>query len=80
MKQTHFTEPHLQKKCAIIDGTYLGKFIKEVLFIPGKTDFILNFNTIVKRGDELDTHLLVKTLERLNVVHDVEAFIEKYPK
>jgi hypothetical protein len=49
----HFMESKLNKKCAIIDGTFLGGFMKEVLLIPGKTDYILNFNTIPKKGKEL---------------------------
>ena len=63
LDDNHLIEPKLKRKCAIIDGTYLGGFIKEALFIPGKTDYILNFNTIPKRGKELVSakRLLIET-------------------
>lgn len=117
---SHFIDSYLHKKCAIIDGSHFGKYMKEVLLIPGKTDYILNFTTIPKRGKELvsakeilldttdtlgkgyfdlvlsdglyysknmfalcrekmNSHLLVKTSERLNVVKDVENIIAQYP-
>ena len=66
MDDNHFIESYLKKKCAIVDGTYQGKkYIKEALFIPGKTDYILNFNTIPKRGKELVSaeRLLLDTQE-----------------
>ena len=53
LDSTYLIEPKLKKRCCILDGTYVGGFMKEVLFIPGKTDFIFNFNTIPKRGKEL---------------------------
>jgi 23S rRNA U2552 (ribose-2'-O)-methylase RlmE/FtsJ len=49
----HFLEPFLKLRCAILDGTYIGGFMKEILFIHGKTDYIFNFNSIPKMGKEL---------------------------
>jgi hypothetical protein len=109
--------PILNKKCAILDGSGFGHHLYEVLLVPGKIDFILNFNQIYKRGTELNaarrllmettdgfgagffdlilgdglyytknhfelcietlrSHLLVKTSEKLNIVKDVEFYIE----
>jgi len=60
-------EPTLKKICGILDGTFIGGFMKEVLFIPGETDFIFNFNSIPKRGKELVSakKLLNETNERV---------------
>ena len=121
LKSEQLIEPFLNKRCAIADGTFIGGFMKEVLFVPGVTDYIINHNAIPKRGKELvsaklllkDTnkmvgpnyfdlvlgdglyysknmfhlcretlksHLLVKTSERLNMVKEVEAIINGFPK
>lgn len=112
-----FINPVLNKRCGILDGSGFGHYLYEVLIIPGKIDYILNFNQIYKRGTELNaarrllvdtknnfgagyfdlfledglyytknhfevcietlkSHLLVKTSERLNIVKDVEFYIE----
>jgi hypothetical protein len=48
-----FKNQKLNKVCGIIDGTEMSGFMKEVLLIPGKIDFILDYSTIPKRGKEL---------------------------
>lgn len=53
LDSVYLVEPLLELRCAILDGTFIGGFMKEVLFIPGKTDYIFNFNAIPKRGKEL---------------------------
>lgn len=39
----------------------MSHYLKEVLLIPGKFDFILNYQTILKKGKELPaSHELLK--------------------
>jgi len=45
--------PVLNKTCGILDGSGMSGFLKEVCIIPGKVNFIFDFNPIVKKGKEL---------------------------
>ncbi len=45
--------PVIDRRCGIMDGTYMSKYMKEFFIIPGETDLIAGFNTIVKLGKEL---------------------------
>lgn len=53
LPRSHFVDKNLNRVCGIMDGTVTGKFMKEFMLIPGESNFILNFNTIPKRGKEL---------------------------
>lgn len=46
-------EPVLKKRCAIYDGSGMSGYLKEVLLIPGKLNFLVDYQTIPKRGKEL---------------------------
>jgi hypothetical protein len=53
LPQNHFIEKKLNRKCIIFDGSGFGNFLKEIAFIPGKTDFIFQSSIIPKKGKEL---------------------------
>lgn len=65
-------DPVLKRICGIMDGSVFGKFMKEVFIIPGKSDFIFNFNTIAKRGKELPSAELL--LQKISKISDKGFF------